>query len=146
MCFYYLLPQLVPFRFDRFWAVTFSFVINYAAYFAEIYRGGMQAVPPGQHEAAQVLGYTKVQAFFRIILPQVLRNVMPSITNEIITLVKDTALASTVAIPEILVLAKQQVSSSSSVEPYLIAMIFYLILNGVAEKLCNAAERKVNNR
>ena len=143
MCIYYLLPQILPFRLDRMWSVTFAFAINYAAYFAEIYRGGIQSIPPGQWEAAQVLGYTRPQSFFRIILPQVIKNVMPSITNEIITLVKDTALASTVAIPEILVIAKQQVSSSSSVEPYLVAMVFYLVLNGLAEKLCNLAEKKL---
>ena len=144
MCVYYILPQILPFRFERIWAVVFAFVINYAAYFAEIFRGGIQSIPQGQHEAAQVLGYTKFQTFIRIILPQVIKQVLPSVTNEVITLVKDTALASTVAIPEILVLAKQQVSNSNSVEPYLVAMIFYLILNGIAEKVCNLAEKKMS--
>ena len=144
MCIYFLLPQILPFKLDRMWAVLFAFVINYAAYFAEIFRGGIQSIPVGQREAAQVLGYTRAQTFIRIILPQVIKRVMPSVTNEVITLLKDTALASTVSITEIMIIAKQQVSSSSSVEPYLLAMIFYLVLNGIAEKLCNLAERKLS--
>ncbi len=141
---YFLLPQILPFKVDRMAAVVFAFVINYAAYFAEIFRGGIQSIPPGQREAAQVLGYTRSQTFLRIIMPQVVKSVMPSVTNEVITLVKDTALASTVSITEIMIIAKQQVSSSSSVEPYFLAMVFYLVLNGVAEQLCKLAERKMN--
>lgn len=144
MCIYFLLPQVLPFKMDRFWAVIFAFVINYAAYFAEIFRGGIQAVPRGQREAGHVLGYTRAQVFARIVLPQVMKNVMPAVTNEVITLVKDTALASTVSITEIMVIAKQQVSASSSVEPYLLAMVFYLVLNGVASQLCKRVEKKLN--
>ncbi len=144
MFIYFLLPQVLPFRLDRFWAVIVSFVINYAAYFAEIFRGGMNAIPVGQREAAQVLGYTRVKTFFRVLLPQLARNVILPVTNEVITLVKDTALASTVAVAEIMSLARKQVSSSSSVEPYIVAMIMYLVLNGVAEQLCKLAERKLN--
>ncbi len=143
MCIYFLLPQILPFKLDRFWAVIFAFVINYAAYFAEIFRGGIQAVPLGQREAGQVLGYTRAQVFIRIVMPQVIKNVMPSVTNEVITLVKDTALASTVSITEIMIIAKQQVSASSSVEPYLLAMVIYLILNGVASQLCKRIEKKL---
>lgn len=144
MFIYFLLPQVLPFRLDRFWAVIVSFAINYAAYFAEIFRGGMNAIPVGQREAAQVLGYTRVKTFFRVLLPQLARNVILPVTNEVITLVKDTALASTVAVAEIMSLARKQVSSSSSVEPYIVAMIMYLVLNGVAEQLCKLAERKLN--
>lgn len=144
MFIYFLLPQVLPFRLDRFWAVIVSFAINYAAYFAEIFRGGMNAIPVGQREAAQVLGYTRVKTFFRVLLPQLARNVILPVTNEVITLVKDTALASTVAVVEIMSLARKQVSSSSSVEPYIVAMIMYLVLNGVAEQLCKLAERKLN--
>ncbi len=144
MFIYFLLPQVLPFKVDRMSAVVFAFVINYAAYFAEIFRGGIQSIPPGQREAAQVLGYTRAQTFIRIILPQVIKRVMPPVTNEVITLVKDTALASTVSITEIMIIAKQQVSSSNSVEPYFLAMIFYLVLNGVAEQMCKLAERKLN--
>jgi len=144
MFIYFLLPQVLPFRVDRFWAVIFAFVINYAAYFAEIFRSGIQSIPLGQHEAAKVLGYTKGQTFFHIILPQVVKRVLLPVTNEVITLIKDTALASTVAVVDLMTVAKKQVSSSSSIEPYLVAIIFYLILNGVAEQLCKLAERKLD--
>ena len=144
MFIYFLLPMVLPFRVDRFWAVIFSFVINYAAYFAEIFRSGIQSIPQGQYEAAQVLGYTKVQTFFTIILPQVVKRVLLPVCNEIITLIKDTALASTVAVVDLMTVAKKQVSSSSSIEPYLVAIIMYLILNGVAEQLCKLAEKKMD--
>ena len=144
MFIYFLLPQVLPFKFDRFWAVIFSFVINYAAYFAEIFRGGILSIPPGQREAAHVLGYSKAQTFFRIILPQVVKRVILPVTNEVITLVKDTALASVVAVAEVMSIAKKQVSNSSSIEPYIVAMIIYLILNGIAEQACKLVERKLN--
>ena len=91
----------------RFPAVIIAFVINYAAYFAEIYRSGIESMPNGQYEAAQVLGYNKAQTFMRIILPQVIKRVLPSITNETITLVKDTSLAFTISIAEMFTVAKQ---------------------------------------
>lgn len=144
MFIYFLLPMVLPFRVDRFWAVIFSFVINYAAYFAEIFRSGIQSIPQGQYEAAKVLGYTKMQTFFRIILPQVVKRVLLPVCNEVITLIKDTALASTVAVVDLMTVAKKQVSSSSSIEPYLVAIIMYLILNGVAEQLCKLAEKKMD--
>ena len=144
MFIYFLLPMILPFRVDRFWAVIFSFVINYAAYFAEIFRSGIQSIPQGQYEAAKVLGYTKMQTFFRIILPQVVKRVLLPVCNEVITLIKDTALASTVAVVDLMTVAKKQVSSSSSIEPYLVAIIMYLILNGVAEQLCKLAEKKLD--
>ena len=141
---YFLLPQILPFKVDRFSAVIFAFAVNYAAYFAEIFRSGIQSIPAGQYEAAKVLGYTKTQTFFGIILPQVVKRVLLPMTNEIITLIKDTALASTVAVVELMTIAKKQVSSSSSVEPYLLAIVFYLVLNGVAEQLCKLAEKKLS--
>ena len=144
MFIYFLLPQVLPFKVDRFWAVIFAFVINYAAYFAEIFRSGIQSIPLGQHEAAKVLGYTKAQTFFHIILPQVVKRVLLPVTNEVITLIKDTALASTVAVVDLMTVAKKQVSSSASIEPYLVAIVFYLVLNGVAEQLCKLAERKLD--
>lgn len=144
MFIYFLLPQVLPFRFDRFSAAIFAFTINYAAYFAEIFRGGIQSISIGQWEAGQVLGMTRMQTFFRVILPQAAKRVILPVTNEVITLVKDTALASTIAVTELMALAKKQVSSSSSIEPYLIAMIMYLILNGVTERLCRLAERRLN--
>lgn len=144
MFIYFLLPQVLPFRVDRFWAVIFAFVINYAAYFAEIFRSGIQSIPLGQYEAAKVLGYTRAQTFLRIILPQVCKRVLLPVCNEVITLIKDTALASTVAVVDLMTVAKKQVSSSSSIEPYVVAIIFYLLLNGVAEQLCKLAERRMN--
>ena len=141
---YFLLPQILPFKVDRFSAVIFAFAVNYAAYFAEIFRSGIQSIPAGQYEAAKVLGYTKTQTFFCIILPQVVKRVLLPMTNEIITLIKDTALASTVAVVELMTIAKKQVSSSSSVEPYLLAIVFYLVLNGLAEQLCKLAEKKLS--
>lgn len=144
MCIYFLLPQVLPFRVDRFWAVIFAFVINYAAYFAEIFRSGIQSIPAGQYEAAKVLGYTGGQTFLRIILPQVVKRVLLPVANEVITLIKDTALASTVAVVDLMTVAKKQVSSSSSIEPYVVAIVLYLVLNGVAEQLCKLAERKMS--
>jgi len=144
MFIYFLLPQVLPFNPDRFWSVIFAFVINYAAYFAEIFRGGIQSIPPGQREAAQVLGYSKGQIFFRIMLPQVIKRVILPVTNEVITLVKDTALASVVAITEVLTIAKKQASGSVSVDPYIVAMIIYLVLNGIAEQACKLVERKLS--
>ena len=141
---YFLLPQILPFKVDRFSAVIFAFAVNYAAYFAEIFRSGIQSIPAGQYEAAKVLGYTKTQTFFYVILPQVVKRMLLPMTNEIITLIKDTALASTVAVVELMTIAKKQVSSSSSIEPYLLAIVFYLVLNGVAEQLCKLAEKKLS--
>ena len=144
MFIYFLLPQILPFRVDRFWAVIFAFAINYAAYFAEIFRSGIQSIPVGQREAAKVLGYTKTQTFFRILLPQVVKRVLLPCTNEVITLVKDTALASTVAVIEVMSIAKKQVSGSSSIEPYVVAILIYLVLNGLAEQGCKYVERKLD--
>lgn len=141
---YFLLPMVVPFKMDRFVAVIFSYVINYAAYFAEIFRGGIESIPSGQREAAHVLGMSRLQTFWRIIMPQAAKRSLLPCTNEVITLVKDTALASTVAVVDLMTMAKKQVTSSSSVEPYLVAIIFYLILNGIVEQVCKWVERKMN--
>ena len=141
---YFLLPSDGPFRFDRFSAAILAFSINYAAYFAEIFRGGIQGIPQGQWEAGQVLGMTKTQTFFRIVLPQVCKHVQLPVTNEIITLVKDTALASIISNQELMSLAKKHVSSSSSIEPYLVAMIIYLLMNGITEQVSRQVEKKLN--
>ena len=144
MFIYFLLPRVLPFNFDRFTAAIVAFTINYAAYFAEIFRGGIQSIPVGQWEAGQVLGMTRAQTFFRIVLPQVCKRVLLPVTNEVITLVKDTALASTIAVTELMSLAKKHVSTSSSIEPYIIAMVMYLIFNGITEQVCRLVERKLN--
>ena len=113
----------------RFPAIIIAFAVNYAAYFAEIYRGGIESMPVGQYEAAKILGYNKVQTFFRIILPQVIKRILPSVTNEVITLVKDTSLAFTLAVAEVFTVTKQLVASQSSVVPFIVAGIFYYIFN-----------------
>lgn len=113
----------------RFPALIIGFVLNYAAYFAEIYRGGIESIPAGQYEAAEVLGYTKTQTFLRIILPQVIKRIMPSVTNEVITLVKDTSLAFTLAYQEVFSLAKQISASQTSFTPFIIAGAFYFAAN-----------------
>ncbi|MBR2256434.1 MAG: amino acid ABC transporter permease [Blautia sp.] len=113
----------------RFTAIIIGFSMNYAAYFAEIYRGGIEAIPIGQYEAADVLGYSKAQTFFKIILPQVIKTILPSVTNEVITLVKDTSLAFALAYNEVFALAKQIAASQTSFQPYVIAGVFYFIAN-----------------
>lgn len=129
----------------RFPAVIIAFVINYAAYFAEIFRGGIESMDPGQYEAAQLLGFTKGQTFFRIILPQVFRSILPSITNEIITLVKDTSLAYAIAVTEMFTLAKQIASQQASFMPYLAAAIFYYVFNWLIALIMEQVEKKVNH-
>ncbi len=124
---YYLFG--LPIRGYRFAAIIIGFSMNYAAYFAEIYRGGIEAIPQGQYEAAEVLGYNSVQTFFKIILPQVIKMILPSVTNEIITLVKDTSLAFTLAYNEMFSLAKQIAASQTSFMPFVIAGVFYFIAN-----------------
>lgn len=129
---------------DRFSAVIVAFSINYAAYFAEIFRGGIQSMPKGQYEAAEVLGLTRPQAFMQIILPQVVKRVLPSTANEVITLVKDTSLAQVVAVTELFALAKKQTSGLSSVIPLFVAGIFYFVLNWVLTILFDYIEKKLN--
>ena len=124
---YYLFGMNI--RGYRFTAILLGFSMNYAAYFAEIYRGGMDTIPVGQYEAAEILGYNKVQTFFKIILPQVLKAILPSVTNEIITLVKDTSLAFTLAYNEMFSIAKQIAASQTSFMPFVIAGVFYFAAN-----------------
>lgn len=124
------------------------FSLNYAAYFAEIFRGGIQFVPQGQREAAKVLGYSRLQSFFRVQLPQIFKNVMPSLTNEFVTLVKDTSIAKVIAVSldnrTILHVAEKQVSGMVSLDPYIMALVFFLIFNGVVEQTCKWIERRMN--
>ena len=112
-------------------AVFIAFSINYAAYFAEIYRSGIESIPTGQYEAAQLLGYTRVQTFFKIVLPQVVKIVLPSVTNEVITLVKDTSLVYSVSYIEMFAVAKQIAAAQTTVVPFFIAGIFYYVFNYV---------------
>ena len=110
-----------------------AFAINYAAYFAEIYRGGIESIPLGQYEAANVLGYTKTQTFIRIILPQVIKRIMPSVTNEVVTLVKDTSLAFTVSYQEMFTIGKQIANSQTSFMPFVVAGVFYFVFNAIVD-------------
>ena len=127
----------------RFPAVIIAFVINYAAYFAEIYRSGIESMPNGQYEAAEVLGYNKAQTFIRIILPQVIKRVLPSITNETITLVKDTSLAFALAYTEMFTLAKQVAASTASIMPLFIAGLFYYIFNFLVAMVMEKLEKRM---
>ena len=128
----------------RFPAVIIAFVINYAAYYAEIYRSGIESMPNGQYEAAQVLGYNKAQTLIRIILPQVIKRVLPSITNETITLVKDTSLAFTISIAEMFTVAKQIGAAQTSVMPLLAAGIFYYVFNLIVATVMEYIEKRLS--
>ena len=121
-----------------------GFAINYAAYFAEIYRGGIESMSQGQYEAAEVLGYSRTQTFMRIILPQVVKRILPSITNEVITLVKDTSMAFTVGYQEMFTIGKTISNSDSSFMPFLIAGVFYFLFNGIVDFVMTRLERKLN--
>lgn len=125
-------------------AVIIAFTINYAAYFAEIFRGGIEAIPKGQYEAAQILGYTRLQTFFIIVLPQVIKIVLPSITNEVITLVKDTSLSFVLAIPEMFTVAKQIAAAEASINALLIAGVFYYVFNAVVAIIMARIEKKLD--
>ena len=127
----------------RIWAAWIGFVVNYAAYFAEIYRSGIQSMPAGQYEAAKLLGYSKPQTFFKIILPQVIKRILPSVTNEVITLVKDTSLAFTISVLEMFAIAKALASSQTSLIPFVAAGVFYYLFNLVVAMAMDFAERKL---
>jgi polar amino acid transport system permease protein len=141
---FYMLPEGLRFNISRFPTAIIAFSLNYAAYFAEIYRGGIESIPQGQYEAAAVLGFTKSQTFFRIILPQVIKRILPPISNEVITLVKDSALVQVLGISELFRVAKNEASRVFSTTPLFIAGLFYLIMNWIVTKLFEAAERKLS--
>jgi len=129
---------------DRFTAVIIAFVINYAAYFAEIYRGGIQSIAQGQIEASSVLGFSKVHTFTHIVMPQVVKTIMPSMGNEVITLVKDTALAQTIGVAELFRVAQNAAAREFSTTPIFIAGLFYFIMNGVVSKSFDLIEKKLD--
>lgn len=130
--------------FDRFPAVIAAFSINYAAYFAEIFRGGIQSISRGQYEAAAMLGLSRRQTFFRIILPQVIKRIVPASANEVITLVKDTSLAQVIAVTELFALAKKQQAAYASIFPLFVAGVFYYLANLLLSMLFAYIERKLN--
>ena len=124
--------------------VVIAFAINYAAYFAEIYRSGIESMPVGQYEAADILGYKKIQTFFHIILPQVIKRIMPSITNEVVTLVKDTSMAFTVSYQELFTIGKQIANSETSFMPFVVAGVFYFVFNAIVDYVMGKAEKAMN--
>ncbi len=128
----------------KFGACAIGFILNYAAYFAEIYRSGIQSIPTGHYEAAEVLGYSKVQTFFYIVLPQVIKRILPAMGNEIITLVKDTSLAFVLGIAEMFTEAKALAASFVSMVPYVIAAAIYWIFTLVVEFILNRIEKKLD--
>lgn len=123
--------------------VVIAFSINYAAYFAEIYRSGIESIPIGQYEAASVLGYSKTKTFLKIILPQVIRRVLPSVTNEIVTLVKDTSLAFTVSYQEMFTIGKQIANSQTSFVPFVVAGVFYYVFNALVSLIMSRVEKSM---
>lgn len=128
----------------RFIAIIIGFVLNYAAYFAEIYRSGIESMPIGQYEASKVLGYSKYQTFMKIILPQVIKRILPSITNEVITLVKDTSLAFSLAYMEMFTIAKQIAAAQTTMMPFVVAAVFYYIFNFVVAMGMEFIEKKLS--
>ena len=128
----------------KYWACSIGFIINYAAYFGEIYRSGLQSIPRGQYEAADVLGYTRAQPFMKIILPQVAKRILPAMSNEVITLVKDTSLAFVVGIMEMFTQAKALAASQVSMVPYLLAGVIYWVFNFIVEMILTRIEKKMS--
>lgn len=138
---FYALNPLIGVQLPRFESAVVAFTLNYAAYFAEIYRGGIESMPVGQHEAGKVLGFTKAQTFLRVILPQVVKRILPPMGNEFITLVKDTSLAQTINVIEIMRVTEKFASSAVSVVPFVVAAVFYLVMNGVVSLCFSRAEK-----
>ena len=124
--------------------VLIAFVINYACYFSEIYRGGIESIPKGQYEAGQVLGMTKKQIFFKIVLFQVIKRIVPPMGNEIITLVKDTSLARVIMVVELVQAAQQIVAQKALIWPMFYIGAFYLLFSGLLTILLNRVEKKLN--
>ena len=141
--FVYFAPYyLFKLSYDRFLAVIIAFVINYAAYFAEIFRSGILSIPKGQKEAAFTLGFSKVQTFYIIILPQVIKRILPSMSNEVISLVKTTSLAQIIGVTEVFALAQKQASFQFSILPLCIAALIYLALCTIITFVFNKLEKK----
>ena len=132
----------IPMR-ERFTAAVIAFVINYAAYFSEIYRGGIESIPRGQYEAGQVLGMTRSQIFFRVVLLQVVKRITPSMGNEVITLVKDTALARVIGIAEIIMVAERY-TKQGLIGPLFSTGLYFLLFNGILTLLLGWVEKRMD--
>ena len=139
---FYGMKPLFGIQPDRVLAAEVAFVLNYAAYFAEIFRGGIEGIPRGQYEAAKVLGFTRRQTFFRIVMPQVVKGILPPMSNEFITLVKDTSLAQVIGVIELLKTTSDWVSSAVSMVPFVVAAVFYLAMNAVVTRCFTVAEKR----
>lgn len=141
--FIYFAPYyLFKVTYDRFIAIIIAFVVNYAAYFAEIFRSGILSIPKGQKEAAFTLGFSKTQTFFRILLPQIIKRILPAMSNEVISLIKTTSLAQVIGITEIFALAQKQASYQFSILPLCVAGLMYLVLCTIITYAFNKAEKK----
>lgn len=145
LIFVYFAPYyVIGVSYDRFTAVIVAFVLNYSAYFAEIYRSGLQSIEKGQYEACKVLGFSKTHTFFFIILPQVVKRILPSLGNEVVTLVKDTALAQTIGVSELFRVAQNAASRMFSTMPIFVAGVFYFIMNYIVSKMFDFFEKKLS--
>ena len=144
ICVYFIPSMFLGLNLDRFVAAIIALSVNYACYFAEIYRGGISSIPKGQYEAAKVLGYKSNQTFFRIVLPQVIKRIIPAMGNEVITLVKDTALVSVIGVAELLMVAKERQSALFSFTPLFIAGVFYFVMNWGVSFCFNKIEKKLS--
>ena len=140
---YFAIPMWTGMNLDRMTATILAFSLNYAAYFSEIFRGGIQSIPVGQIEASQVLGLTRGQTFFHVVMPQVIKRVLLPVSNEVITLVKDTSLANIIAVAELFRAAKNEASRTASVEPLFVAGLFYLLMNGVVTLFFSRMNRRM---
>lgn len=144
ICIYFAPYYLFRVSYNRFIAIVIAFSLNYAAYFGEIFRSGIESIPIGQWEAAFTLGFSKVKAFFIIILPQAIKKILPAISNEVITLVRDTSLAQVIGITELFSIAQKQANFKFSVIPLLIAGLIYLIISMILTVIFNYTEKKLN--
>ena len=145
LIFVYFAPYyVVGVSYDRFTAVIIAYVVNYSAYFAEIYRSGLQSIEKGQYEASRVLGFSRAHTFFFIVLPQVIKRILPSLANEVITLVKDTALAQTIGVAELFRVAQNASAREFSTVPIFVAGVFYFVMNFIVSKVFDLFEKKLS--
>ena len=144
ICVYFAPYYIINISYDRFIAVIIAFSLNYAAYFGEIFRSGIESIPIGQKEAAFTLGFNKLQTFFLIVLPQAIKKTIPSISNEVITLVRDTSLAQVIGITELFSIAQKQANFKFSIIPLILAGIIYLVISLMLTLIFNYTEKKLN--
>lgn len=144
ICIYFAPYYLLKISYDRFIAIIIAFSLNYAAYFGEIFRSGIESIPKGQWEAAFTLGFNKTKTFFLIVLPQAIKRILPAISNEVITLVRDTSLAQVIGITELFSIAQKQANFKFSIIPLIIAGLIYLIISLILTVIFNYAEKKLN--